>query len=250
MVGGVVKLEALATFRSEGQLIFGNLHLPHEGAACVVALHGLESSKDSGKWPAVASSLLVEGYACLRFNFRGCGEGSEKSEGEFENLSLTGRIKDYKSALDFLQTTGKVDMNRVGVIGSSLGGMVAIAARDKRIKVMVTLASPYKIPRYEKPLIPREEGEYYILPSGRKFKKGFYEDLQRYDLLQTIKVAPPLLIIHGNADEVVPLGHAHRLYVAAEEPKRMEIVEGADHRFSTGLDKAVELTLEWFKRYL
>jgi dipeptidyl aminopeptidase/acylaminoacyl peptidase len=243
-------MDALVTFRSEGQLIFGNLHMPHEGAACVVALHGLESSKDSGKWSAVASRLLDEGYACLRFNFRGCGEGLEKSEGEFEDLSLTGRIRDYKSALDFLQTTGKVDMNRVAVIGSSLGGMVAIAAQDRRVKAMVTLASPYKIPRYEKPLIPREEGECYVLPSGRKFKKSFYEDLQRYDLLQIIRNAPPILLIHGSADEVVPLEHAHRLYEAAGEPKRLEIVEGADHRFSNGLDKAVELTLEWFKEHI
>jgi len=49
-------------------------------------------SKDSGKWPTIASRLYDEGYACLRFNFRGCGEGPERSEGKFEDVSLTGRM--------------------------------------------------------------------------------------------------------------------------------------------------------------
>jgi len=132
-------------------------------AACILTLHGLESSKDSGKWPIVALRLYDEGYACLRFNFRGCGEGPEKSEGKIEDTSLTGRIKDYLAALQFLQDTGRVDMDRLGIIGSSFGGMVAIAAQEKkRIKAMVTLSSLYMIPLSR----PSKEG-------------GFYEDLQK-----------------------------------------------------------------------
>jgi fermentation-respiration switch protein FrsA (DUF1100 family) len=242
--------EKAVTFHSEGMLLYGNLHTPYEGAPCIVTLHGLEGNKNSGKWPTVASKLLDKGYACFRFNFRGCGEGSEKSEGEFEDLSLTSRIRDYKASLDFLRTTGKVNMKKLGVIGSSLGGMVTIAGQDKRVKAIVTLAAPYKIPRDEKPLMPHEEGDYYILPSGRRFKKGFYEDLQKYDLLETVGESPPILILHGNRDEVVPLEHARLLYTAAKEPKRMEVIEGADHVFSSGLERAIDLTLDWFKRYL
>ena len=44
----------LVTFSSENQRVFGNLHLPHVKAPCIITLHGLESSKDSGKWPAIA----------------------------------------------------------------------------------------------------------------------------------------------------------------------------------------------------
>jgi alpha/beta superfamily hydrolase len=148
----------LVTFYSETQRIFGNFHLPYEGSPCVVNLHGLESSKDSGKWPTVAARLCDEGYACLRFNFRGCGEGPEKSEGLFEDVTLTGRISDFKCALQFLQDTGKVDMRRLGVIGSSFGGMVVIGAQDRRVKVMVIMETPYKISRFDKPQIPQEVG--------------------------------------------------------------------------------------------
>lgn len=240
------------TFYSESKKIFGNLHLPYKKAPCVVCLHGLESSKDSAKWITYASRLYEEGYACLRFNFRGSGEGSEKSEGEFEDISLTSRIKDYHSALDFLENNGKVDMNRLGAVGSSFGGMVALATHCRNVKATVVLASPYKIPRYDRPLIPKEEGVYYILPSGRRFKKGFYEDLKKYDLIEDVKNTPPLLIIQGDADDTVPLEHAYKLYEAASEPKKLEIIKGADHIFSQTehLNKAINHSLTWYKKYL
>jgi len=229
--------------------LLGNLHLPYQNAPCVITLHGLESSKDSGKWPTIAARLTDEGYyACLRFNFRGCGRGPEKSEGKFEDVSLTERIRDYKSALQFLQDTGKVDMRRLGVIGSSFGGMVAVAAQDTRIKAMVCLSTPYYLPQ-----ITKEAGNYDELPSGgRRFKKGFYEDLRNYKLLEAVRNAPPILILHGSSDEVVPPTHAQKLYEAAREPKRMEIIEGADHVFSQRdqLKKVIDLSLEWFEKYL
>jgi dipeptidyl aminopeptidase/acylaminoacyl peptidase len=230
-------MEEVITFYSEEQKVVGNLHLPYEKAPCVVTLHGLESSKDSGKWPTIAARLTDAGYACLRFNFRGCGVGPEKSEGAFEDVSLTARINDYKCALRFLKDTKKVDMRRLGVIGSSFGGMVAVAAQDNRIKAMVSLATPCTILQSS---------------AGSRFKKRFYDDLRTYDLLTAVRSAPPILILHGSADGVVPLEHAQKLYEAAPEPKRREIVEGADHVFShrAHLNKVIDLSLDWFKRYL
>ena len=240
----------LVTFHSEGKKIFGNLDLPRKKAPCIITLHGLESSKDSDKWTTMSFRLSQEGYACLRFSFRGCGDGRERSEGNFKDISLTGRIKDYKSALQFLEDTRKVDMTRVGAIGSSFGGMVAIASQEKKISAITTLATPYKIPRYDKQQIPKDEGKYYMLPSGKRFKKSFYEDLKKHELLKSIKSTPPIQIIHGSSDEIVPLEHAYKLFGAASEPRRIQIIENADHTFSTGLDKVIELSLDWFKKYL
>ncbi len=243
---------SLITFYSEHKKIFGNLHLSNEKAPCIICLHGLESSKDTNKWLTFASRLYDNGFSCLRFSFRGCGEGFEKSEGKFEDVSLTARIEDYRSALDFLENSGKVDMNKLGVVGSSFGGMVALAAGEKRAKAIVVLASPYKIPRYDKPLIPKERNDYYVLPSGRTFKKTFYEDLRKYDLLETVKGSPPLLIVHGDSDGIVPLEHAYKLFNSSSEPKRLVIIEGADHIFSQPehLNKVIDLSIKWFRKYL
>lgn len=241
-------MENSITFYSGNQKVCGNLHLPYQNAPCVITLHGLESSKDSGKWPTLAARLHDAGYACLRFNFRGCGNGPEKSEGSFEDVSLTGRIRDFKSAVQFLQDTDTVDMRRLGVIGSSFGGMVAIAAQDKRIKAMVCLSTPYTIPQS----INDGAADYDERSSGRRLRKGFYDDLRNYDLLEAVRNAPPILILHGNSDDLVPPEHAQKLYEAAPDPKRLEIVGGADHVFSQPghLNAVIDLSLEWFNNYL
>ncbi|MEM3673766.1 MAG: YqiA/YcfP family alpha/beta fold hydrolase [Candidatus Bathyarchaeia archaeon] len=239
------------TFHCGGRRIFGNLHLPYKGAPCIIALHGLESDKDSSKWPIIASKLCRESYAFLRFNFRGCGNGLEKSEGLFEETCLTSRIEDYRAAIKFLWDSSEVDVNRLGVIGSSFGGMVALAAQNKRIKAMVVMATPYKIPVLGESRLSRELG-IYELPSGRRLKDKFFKDLEKYDLLKAVKKAPPILIIHGSMDEIVPVEHALKIYEAAPEPKRLEIIDGGDHTFSRveHLDRAINLSLEWFNKYL
>ena len=242
-------MEQAITFYSDQQRIVGNLHPPYCNAPCVITLHGLESSKDSGKWPQLAARLYNEGFACLRFNFRGCGSGAEQSEGAFEATSLSGRIADYLSALQFLADSGAVDMERLGVIGSSFGGMVAIAAGDSRVKAMVCLATPYALPQIPTAVAGREHEE---LPSGRRLRKGFYDDLQHYQLLEAVKRAPPLLVLHGALDELVPAEHARILYEAAPEPKRLEIIEDADHVFSRPehVARVIELSMDWLKKYL
>ena len=58
--------------------------------------------------------------------------------------------------------------------------------------------------------------------------------------------------MHGNSDELVPVENAYKLFRYANKPKRLEIVEGANHRFNKSeyLEKVVKLSLDWFKRYL
>lgn len=233
------------------QRIRGNLHLPYIGAPCIITLHGLEGDKDSGKWPIIASRLLKRGYACLRFNFRGCGEGAERSDGLFEDTTLTSRIEDYRAALRFLRGSGKVDPNRIGVIGSSFGGMVAIAAQEQ-VKAIVAISTPYMVPSLGETRVTCEGKTYYLLPSERRLKASFYEDIRRHNLLEAVRRAPPILIIHGSADEVIPVDHALKLYEVAGGPKRIEIISGADHAFKRPehLDKAIDLAIEWFNKYI
>lgn len=234
-------------FYSEGFRLVGNLHKPYEQAPCIIGLHGLESDKDSGKWPVMAEAFCKAGFAFLRFNFRGCGQGSEKSEGNFEDTRLTARIADYRAAVKFLAESGGIALDRIGALGSSFGGMVAIAAQEKTVRALTTLAAPYTMPATSK-----VNGEYLILPSGNRLKKSFYEDLSSYDLLEAISKAPPILIIHGSHDQVVPVKHALRLYEHAPAPKKLEIVAGADHVFSKQehLNHIINLSIEWFKKHL
>jgi pimeloyl-ACP methyl ester carboxylesterase len=64
------------------------------------------------------------GYVTLRFDMRGCG----KSEGEFGRVICLEQVEDLGNALAFLATHPAVDPERIGAIGSSFGGAVAVYA--------------------------------------------------------------------------------------------------------------------------
>jgi len=213
----------------------------------------LESHKDGGKWLVLDRALNEAGFACLRFTYSGCGEGAGKSDGAFEDTSLSGRIEDYRAALDFVRTMDK-DVDRLGVIGSSFGGMVALAAGDPRIRAMVVLATPCTLsPNIHGWLDSRKGEGFFLLPSGRQIKAAGLRDIRQFDILQsTSQIDCPLLIIHGAEDETVPVQNARSIYEAAPEPKSLEIIEGGDHSLDGpgALQRLVGLTVEWFTRYL
>jgi len=246
-------MEQSVVIYNHGQKIFGNYYLPVEGAPCVLMSHGFEGSKDGEKWLVLSRRLCDAGLASLRFNYRGCGEGEEQSEGEFEDTTLSGRVSDYRAAIDFLQQAN-IDTARLGVIGSSFGGMIPLAAADERIAALVTLATPFSLRFPRQPEIEQShDSGYYELESGNRLKIGFFQDLKKYDIGDSINnIHCPILIIHGTSDDVVSTEDAHRLYYHASEPRRLEEVEGANHVFSEPehLEKIVNLSLEWFKRYL
>jgi len=148
-------------------------------------------------------------------------------------------MKDLEDALDFVQEQG---CESVGVMGSSLGGTVAVltAAKDRRVKTLVTWATPCRLDELFR-------GE------GIEGLERLRQDVGKYDVVEAVKeMHCPVLIVHGSLDEQVPLSHGEVLYENANEPKDIQIIEGADHRLTdpSHRRKAVELTLEWFKKYL
>lgn len=246
-------MEKAVNFHSQGQAVFTNFSLPYEGAPCVIMSHGLEGSKDSTKWKLLATRLYDAGLASLRFNYCGCGQGTERSQGKFEDTTLSSRIQDFKAALEFVEGMA-VNRSRLGVIGSSLGGTVAIASGDKRIRAMVTLATPYCFKRPpEEQLKLYQDTEFFSLPSGRKIKTEFLRELWRHDAGRDVgKVDCPLLIIHGSADKDVPVEDARNLYEKAKEPKMLKIIRGGNHGFDdpAHLKQVISLACDWLRRYL
>jgi len=129
-------MEQSVTFESGGATLQGVLHLPSDakGArAAILSCHGFGGSSRGAGHPQLARALERAGYAVLRFDFRGCGE----SGGERGRIICEEEVEDVRNAVTFLQSRPAVDADRVGLIGTSLGGAVVIyaAAVDARIKV-------------------------------------------------------------------------------------------------------------------
>ncbi len=112
----------------DGQLALV-LHLPASPARvpCVVACHGLNASKNSEKYLLLGAELPAAGLALARFDFRGCGESS----GREEDTTIASRIADVEAVIRALAGHPRLD-GRFGLLGSSLGGFVALFVASRR----------------------------------------------------------------------------------------------------------------------
>jgi fermentation-respiration switch protein FrsA (DUF1100 family) len=229
------------TFQSEGRKISGVLHLPdRERPPCVIASHGLLSSKESEKYVALGERMSGEGIAMIRFDFRGIGE----SEGLEEDNTISKKLADLSSALEF--TRSRPDLgNRIGLVGSSLGGFLSLinASRDRAVGAVVVWATPLHLDD----LGSKEQEDDYPLPP-----EAFFDDLTKHRLLSFLPGVSNCLVIHGEKDELVPVEQALGIFYHLGSPKEAHLIGEADHRFTQPAhrQRAIDLTVDWFKRYL
>ena len=229
------------SFQSEGLTISAVLHLPaNANPSCIIASHGLLSSKDSDKFVALGERFSREGMALLRFDFRGCGE----SEGTLEQSTVTARISDLDSAIQFVWSHPDLK-NRIGLLGSSLGGYVSLikAATAKEVSAVVTWAAPFHLDGIDS----KKDAE--GMPS---LGKAFMKDRKKHRLLPLLPRVSNCLVIHGEADELVPVDQAWEIFHHLGPNKEIHIIEGGDHRLTDPghRQRATDLSVAWFKKFL
>jgi alpha-beta hydrolase superfamily lysophospholipase len=225
---------------SEGKKIYGILHHPRNPSPpCVIASHGLFSSKDSEKFVEIGEFFSARGMAVLRYDHQGCGE----SEGEISETTVSSRIRDLEAMCE-LAINHPLLGNSIGLMGSSMGGFISIfkAAADARVKALVLWATPS---RFRGKRERMEEG-------APPLQEAFYQDVMSHDAMEAIKEVSHCLILHGETDELVHLSQAKELYSLAHPPKHLEMFPGGDHRFTDPQHRrrAIEMSLEWFQKYL
>jgi pimeloyl-ACP methyl ester carboxylesterase len=133
--------ETAVTIASAGLRLAGALRVPKgvgggERRAAFLVLHGFGSNKNSSNVLQPSKFLNDLGYVTLAFDMRGCGE----SEGEHGRVICLEQVEDTRNALSFLAGQGCIDAQRIGVIGSSFGGAVAVYAGgiDRRFAAVIS----------------------------------------------------------------------------------------------------------------
>lgn len=243
--------------------LYGMLHLPEvEPPFPALALfHGFGGTRVEPHRLFVKTSRLLarEGVASLRLDFRGSGE----SEGDFQSMTLSGEIKDAKAALDFLRSQPGVNLERMGILGLSMGGYVAasVAAQDPSLKALVLWAASARGARY----FP-----HYVHLSGKNRKEwetagerdfggnvlssAFLQDgLALPDPLPTLRSFPgKALVLHGEADASVPAEEAQIFKKTLGDKAEVHMIKGSDHTFNKASweKEVLETTLSWVKRHL
>jgi dipeptidyl aminopeptidase/acylaminoacyl peptidase len=227
------------SLRVEGVDVVGVLHLPPSGPApCVVACHGMGASKDSDKYLLLGRDFPEAGLALARFDFRGSGE----SGGLYRDATIASRLTDLEAVLDHLARDPALD-GRFGLLGSSLGGFVALwaASRQRRVVPVVAWNAPASLATLASSKCADVTSPGAALVA--EIRAGRYVD------------APAgtshVLVVQGQADDVVPPGHAEILFERALEPRALCLLPGGDHRLSDPLHRfeAVKRSLDWFTRH-
>src|SRR5271156_2673812 len=134
--------EETISFQSAGLRLHGVLGVPEglrpgERRPAFLVLHGFGSNSESQNVLQPTRILSEFGYVTLRFDMRGCG----KSEGEFGRVICLEQVEDLGNALDFLAGHPAVAPDRIGAIGSSFGGAVAVYAGGTNPRVAAVISN-------------------------------------------------------------------------------------------------------------
>ena len=164
----------------------GTLTFPKKGAnfPAVILISGSGAQDRNSElmnhkpFLVIADYLTKQGIAVLRVDDRGTG----KSEGNYNETGLNGFVNDTKSAFEFLKTRNEINPSKIGLIGHSLGGIIApiVASENTDISFIVTLAGPGirgdKLMLLQKEKIEQKMGVPEIgIIQGQKNIKGAYD---------------------------------------------------------------------------
>ena len=150
------------------------------------------------------------GAAVLLFDYRGYGrsEGSPDEEGTY---------RDARAAHRWLVEEKRVPQERLVLFGESLGSAVALDLALSRPCRALVLESPFaSVPAMARAVYP-------FLPLSALVRTR-YENEAKAPRLRV-----PLLVLHGERDEIVPFAQGRRVFAAAPEPKRFYAIPGAGH---------------------
>lgn len=222
----------------------------------LIICHGIPGSgtirppHDPG-YEKLAEDFASLGLAAVIFNFRGCGDSGG-------NFDIAGWVRDLEAVVDKITNTPHIDPSRVMLLGFSGGGAAAIrvAADNPAIYSLAVVGTPSHFGIFEKD--PSEIVQDFRT-RGIIRDPEFPKDLDRWiksfgDIEPRRWIAQfrgkHFLVVHGDADEVVPVEHGREIHQHAPAGvANLSIIPDGVHRLR--LDGRCEEILEdWFLKSL
>lgn len=208
VASGVPDMERLALATEDGLEVLAWYRPPADDDMPVLAyFHG--NAGHIGDRAFKMRPLMDAGIGALLLSYRGYG-------GNPGRPSEQGLYADGRAAVDFLRARG-IGPDRLVLYGESMGSGVAVQIASETAPAALILEAPFtslttvafqKVPYIPVPLLLRD----------------------RFDSISKIGgIHAPLLVIHGERDRTVTVGHGRRLLAAANEPKRGLFIAKAGH---------------------
>lgn len=234
-------MQTAVEIKSQGLTLRGMLHKPDTimgKCPMVCVFHGFTGNKMEPHFIFVKLSRQLEklGIASVRFDFSCSGE----SDGDFINMTITRELVDAKNILAYARSLDFVDSENIGIVGLSMGGVVAsLLARDCQEMIQtLCLWAPASNMRQvtqsgegQDAIAVQRNG--YASIGGLPVGVPFLEELLTLDLLFELGAFDKnVLILHGDQDITVPLEASDPyLKLYGNKAKRI-IIKNADHTFN------------------
>jgi uncharacterized protein len=200
-------------------------------APVVLLLHGFSSNKER-MTQSVGRALLARGVASLAVDlpFHGERDGSRQELPYRNPLALVNAwrtaVREARAAIEWVAAQPEVDDARIGVVGYSLGGFLALmtASEERQIRV-ITLAAAGDLPD--------------TTPYAALLRRAV-------DPLRAVRKlgGRPLLLVNGRRDTTTRPAQAERLFAFAEEPKQLVWYEGGHWPPPKAIEDAAEWTTQ------
>jgi len=247
-------MEAI-TYLSDGLKVKGMIALPSGPGPFPAIIFNRGGNREfAGLDPrlfAAMTALFVQaGYAVVGSDYRGNGGGEGREE--FGSAD----VDDVLALIPLLRREPRVDGKRIGVYGSSRGGLMTyeVLARTSELKAAVVESGLSDSFATVKDRPSMETGVYRELIPG--FAEHREESLRaRSPVLWAEKLShtTPILVLHGTADWRVDPHDAlamSRALLDAKIPFRLVMFEGGSHGDEEFADEQERMEIDWFNRYL
>lgn len=250
----------------QGEKIFAVFHrplLPRKVPAVLVCA-GFAGNK-CGKYRMLVSlgkELAKRGIAVLRFDYRGAGD----SEGEFNHMTFESKVSDALASLRFLVNDPQIEASRIGILGRSLGGAVAVvaAARSGSIKSMAFWASVFYTHPWRDLWEAMQKKQELTLNQAKTLSSLaseipndlFLQQLFALDIVKECETLKEVAFfqVHGKLDQVVSFEQAEEFRKTRSGIPNSEFLPlpQTDHDFSDRAERELTLmkTCQWFQRTL
>jgi uncharacterized protein len=205
---GLSAAEAVAFTSSDGVRLAGWFLGTPRSTATVIVFNG--NAGNRAYRAPLANALAAAGFSVLLFDYRGYGENSGSP-------SEAGLAADARAAQAYVAERPGVDSARIVYFGESLGSGVAVRLATERRPMALVLRSPFSS-------LPEVAQHHYGWLPVRWLLRDRFDSLSRID-----SVNCPVLVIAGDSDTIVPTTQSVRLYEHARDPKRLLVIEHADH---------------------
>lgn len=247
--------QAVTFAAADGLVVHGSVVGPSSGSSRGVVVLAHQLCSDRAEWSQAShdwvTALAQRGVTTVAIDLRGHGQSSDA------RLSFgINEHRDILGAVDWLRAQG-YPAGSIGVLGVSLGGVSAIlaAAREPAIGATVSDCAFAELAPLMRDNFTRVTRlPVFMLSSARIINRL----VDGYDLLdlrpadEVAQVAPrPLLLIHGDADRLVPLAHAYTLH-AAYPQSELWVLPGVRHAaaFVSNPEAYVDHVATFFARSL